>query len=127
MNDSSLAKTLDRWWSRLRFRVSGFAGRLLNLAGLPGFIRHGQTYEFAGIKVRTTVGRWSTTVLVNDVRVRFYRLTGEVSAIGVSSPSPSFLSSLNHRVAECRTDSQPNEAVRVDDQDRSCGKVPPRP
>lgn len=79
MNDSSLAQALDRWWFWLCFRASGFVGRLLNVAGLPGFVRDGQTYEFAGIKVRTTVGRWSTTISVNGVRVEFGRLTGSVA------------------------------------------------
>lgn len=114
MNDSSLAETLDRWWFKLRFHVSGLAGRLFNLAGLPGFVRHNQTYEFAGIKARTVVGRWSTTVSVNNVHVKFNRLTGKISGVGVCSPTSEFLKTLS------RTGAQPRAHLSCGEEE-SCG------
>lgn len=97
---AKFTELLDRWWFRVRFRTSGWFGRLLNVAGLPGFVRHNQTYEFAGITVRTAVGRWSTKISVNGVAVEFERLTGTVSGIEICSPSPEFLKTLKGKEAE---------------------------
>lgn len=102
-----LIKILDRLWFRLRFRTRGFCGRLLNAAGLPGFVRHDQRYEFAGIKVRTTVGRWSTKISVNGVRVEFARLTGAVTGIEICFPSPELLKAVRCKEAVSRAPQGP--------------------
>jgi len=99
VNDSSLTRTLDSWWFRIRFRVSGFVGRLLNMAGLPGFVRDAQTYEFAGLVVRTSVGPWCMRISVGGVELEFSRLTGRIDGIAVCSPSQELLKSLSRTTA----------------------------
>ena len=99
MNDSSLTRTLDSWWFRIRFGISGFTGRLLNMAGLPGFVRDAQTYEFGGVTVRTSVGPWCTRISLGGIELEFSRLTGRIDGIAVCSPSQELLKSLSHTTA----------------------------
>jgi hypothetical protein len=67
------------------FRLSllTWLGRILNLAGFPGWIRAGE-YESAYGRVRVRVTPLYTVVTVNGVDVFFYRLTGGVDGVGVT-------------------------------------------
>jgi len=79
-------------WLRLRLRV--FAGKLYNLAGVPGIIRecdYGASVSDTRIKVR--VGEMFTVVSVNSLDIYFHRLTGSIDGIGLNG-APSSLSAL---------------------------------
>jgi len=67
------------------FRLSllTWAGRILNLAGLPGVIRSGSHHSSFGT-VRVRVSALYTVVTVNGVDVFFYRLTGGIDGVGVT-------------------------------------------
>jgi hypothetical protein len=67
----------------LRLSLLTWLGRILNLAGLPGWIRAGE-YESEHGRVRVRVTPLYTVVTVNGVEVFFYRLTGGLDGVGVS-------------------------------------------
>jgi hypothetical protein len=67
----------------LRVSLLTWAGRILNLAGFPGWIRSGShDSQFGTVHVR--VSALYTVVTVNGVEVFFYRLTGGIDGVGVS-------------------------------------------
>ena len=66
---------------RLSFLI--WAGRILNLAGLPGFLRAGHHESELGT-VRVRVSPLYTVVTVNGVDVFFYRLTGGIDGVGIN-------------------------------------------
>jgi hypothetical protein len=67
------------------FRLSllTWFGRILNLAGFPGWVRAGE-YESEYGRVCVRVTSLYTVVTVNGVDVFFYRLTGGVDGVGVN-------------------------------------------
>jgi hypothetical protein len=66
-----------------RLSVLTLAGRILNLAGFPGWIRAGShCSQFGTVQVRVTA--LYTIVTVNSMDVYFYRLTGGIDGVGVS-------------------------------------------
>lgn len=71
----------DRVWLYVRL----WAGRIFNLAGMPGIVRN-CNYEAsicqASISVRT--GQLFTVVRVNGLDVYFHRLTGTIDGVGFS-------------------------------------------
>lgn len=67
----------------LRLRFLHLAGQILNLAGLPGWVREGR-YHSDVAQVRVRKRALYTVVTVNDVDVYFYRLTGGIDGVGVS-------------------------------------------
>lgn len=64
-----------------------FWGRVVNLAGLPGFVREVDYASGLGVSVRVRTFSLFTVVTVNGVDVFFYRLTGRVDGIGFSPAS----------------------------------------
>jgi hypothetical protein len=67
----------------IRLSLLTWAGRILNLAGFPGWIRSGShESEFGTVQVR--VSALYTVVTVNGVDVFFYRLTGGIDGVGIS-------------------------------------------
>lgn len=67
----------------LRLSLLTWAGRILNLAGLPGCVRAGHHQsEFGTVRVR--ISPLYTVVTVNGVDVFFYRLTGGIDGVGVN-------------------------------------------
>ena len=76
----------------LRLSFLTWAGRILNVAGLPGYVRAGQYQsEFGTVRVR--VSPLYTVVTVNGMDVFFYRLTGGIDGVGVNQTA-------NYRAAE---------------------------
>jgi hypothetical protein len=74
-------KHRDRAWLYVRL----LAGRLFNLAGVPGTVRdcdYDGSICQASISVR--VGELFTKVRVNGLDVYFHRLTGKIDGIGFS-------------------------------------------
>jgi hypothetical protein len=70
----------------LRLSLLTWAGRILNLAGVPGYVRAGNHQsEFGSVQVR--VSPLYTVITVNGVDVFFYRLTGGIDGVGVSQTS----------------------------------------
>jgi hypothetical protein len=65
-----------------------WAGKLANLAGVPGIVREGE-YESGdrsiGIAVRR--GEFHTVISVNGIEVYFNRLTGAIMSVSASRPS----------------------------------------
>ena len=67
----------------LRLRFLNAMGQILNLAGMPGWVREARyTSDAATVTVR--VSGLYTIVTVNDVDVYFYRMTGGIDGVGVS-------------------------------------------
>lgn len=73
----------------LRLRWLQLCGRLVNLAGLPGFVREGEYSSQLGVTVKVRKSALHTTVTVNDVDVFFYRLTGKMDGVGFNA-SPDY-------------------------------------
>src|SRR5438309_1210221 len=72
-------------WLRLRLRV--LAGKLYNLAGIPGIVRdcdYSATICDARIRVRSK--ELFTIITVNDLDIYFHRLTGSIDGVGLSTP-----------------------------------------
>lgn len=70
-------------WLRLRLRV--LAGKLYNLAGVPGIVRncdYGATAH--DIRVQVKAGELFTIITVNGLDIYFHRLTGSIDGIGFS-------------------------------------------
>lgn len=71
---------LRRW----RITWLRFWGSLVNLSGLPGFVREGEYRSRDGVVVCVRMGPLFTTVSVRGVEVYFYRLTGSIDGVGFS-------------------------------------------
>ena len=70
-------------WLRLRLRV--LAGKVYNLAGVPGIVRdcdYGATAH--NVRVQVKAGELFTVITVNGLDVYFHRLTGSIDGIGRS-------------------------------------------
>ena len=81
-------------WLRLSLRV--LAGKLYNLAGVPGLVRdcdYSASICEARIKVRAE--KLFTVITVNGLDIFFHRLTGKIDGVGFSPP------------ADCKLDSTP--------------------
>lgn len=74
-------------FSRLRLGWLAFWGRVMNLAGFPGFVRECDYASQLGVTVKVRKSALYTTVTVNGVDVFFYRLTGGIDGVGFSRPT----------------------------------------
>jgi len=70
---------------RARLFLRLWAGRLFDLAGIPGLVRDCD-YEASICKARISVrrGQYFTVIRVNGLDVYFHRLTGKIDGIGFS-------------------------------------------
>ena len=71
-------------WLRLRLRV--LAGKVYNLAGVPGIVRdcdYGATAH--DVRVQVKAGEMFTIISVNGLDIYFHRLTGVIDGIGFGS------------------------------------------
>ena len=73
-------------WARLQLSWARFWGRAANLAGIPAFVRECEYQSPLGVVVRVRKGRLFTVVTVDEVEVFFYRLTGRIDGVALSSP-----------------------------------------
>jgi hypothetical protein len=68
-------------WVRLRLRL--LAGKLCNLAGVPGIVRDCDYNATAhNVRVKVNAGELFTIITVNGLDVYFHRLTGVIDGIG---------------------------------------------
>ena len=72
--------------ARIQLSWARFWGRVANLAGMPAFVRECDYRSPLGVVVRVRKGRLFTVVTVDDVEVFFYRLTGRIDGVALSSP-----------------------------------------
>jgi hypothetical protein len=70
---------------RIRIGALRAAGAVLNLAGLPGFVREGSYRSSNGMTVEVSVNPLFTVICVNGVEVFFYRVSGEIDGVGISA------------------------------------------
>jgi hypothetical protein len=73
-------------WARLQLSWARFWGRVANLVGIPAFVRECDYRSSLGVVVRVRKGRLFTVVTVDDVEIFFYRLTGRIDGVALSSP-----------------------------------------
>jgi hypothetical protein len=73
-------------WVRLRLSWARFWGAVANLAGMPAFVRECDYESPLGMVVRVRKGRLFTVVTVDGVDVFFYRLSGRIDGVVLSSP-----------------------------------------
>jgi hypothetical protein len=77
-----------RWISRLRLRLRVLAGKLYNLAGVPGIVRDCDYAATAhDVKIQVRARELFTIVTVNGLEIFFHRLTGTIDGVGIS-PTP---------------------------------------
>jgi hypothetical protein len=71
-----------------------WAGKLANLAGVPGIVRDGE-YESAALSIGIAVrrGEFHTVITVNGTDIYFHRLTGSITGVSAGEPSRSPISS----------------------------------
>jgi hypothetical protein len=86
-------------WLRLRLRV--LAGKVFNLAGVPGLVRDCD-YEGGVAKANITVRTKElfTIITVNGLEIYFHRMTGKIDGVGAMSdyiPDSTCLSSCGYR------------------------------
>lgn len=85
--------TLAAIVSLIRLRARVLAGKIFNLAGVPGIVRdcdYDATVYNARIKVRA--GDLFTIITVDGLDIYFHRLTGSIDGVGASNaPSGSLL------------------------------------
>jgi hypothetical protein len=70
--------------TRLGLRMARWLGSVLNLAGLPGFVRAG-TYESAYGDVAVRVSSLFTVVSIDGLEVFFYRLSGAIDGVSITA------------------------------------------
>jgi hypothetical protein len=105
------------WISWLRLRLRVLAGKLYNLAGVPGIVRDCDYAATAhDVRIQVKAGDLFTIVTVNGLDIYLHRLTGAIDGIGgfsaplssqpdgvqqsVELPEPS---ALMHRTSRKRT------------------------
>ena len=72
-------------WKLLKLRMRVAAGKIFNLAGIPGLIRECDYH--AGItdaRVKVQTGDIYTVVNVDGLDIYFHRLTGSIDGVGLS-------------------------------------------
>lgn len=80
-----------RWISWLRLRLRVLAGKLYNLAGVPGIVRDCDYAATAhDVKIQVRARELFTIVTVNGLEIFFHRLTGAIDGVGIS-PTPEYL------------------------------------
>jgi hypothetical protein len=80
-----------RWISWLRLRLRLLAGKLYNLAGVPGIVRDCDYAATAhDVKIQVRARELFTIVTVNGLEIFFHRLTGTIDGVGIS-PTPECL------------------------------------
>jgi hypothetical protein len=69
--------------------LTRWAGKVANLAGIPGIVREGK-YESAAVSIAVEVrrGEFHTVITVNGMDLYFHRMTGSLT--GVSSNDASY-------------------------------------
>ena len=74
--------------SKMRIKISELIGRLLNLAGVPGFASD-CSYQASTYKAEVSVRRSPlyTIVTVNGLDIYFHRMTGRIDGVGFRSES----------------------------------------
>jgi hypothetical protein len=70
---------------RVRLLVLTWLGRLLNLAGLPGFVQPGRYQSAIGVNVAVRVSPLFTVVSVDGFEIYFYRLSGGIDGVSVTA------------------------------------------
>src|SRR5262245_7735072 len=70
---------------QLRLTVLGWLGALLNLAGMPGFVRDCTYRSASGADVTVRVTRLFTVVTVNEFEIFFYRVSGRIDGVSVTA------------------------------------------
>jgi hypothetical protein len=69
-------------WLRLRLRV--LAGKLYNLAGVPGIVRDcDYTASVCDARIQVRAKELFTIITVNGLDIFFHRLTGEIDGVGL--------------------------------------------
>lgn len=70
-----------------------WAGKLANLAGVPGIVREGE-YESAALSIGIAVrrGEFHTVITVNGTDIYFHRLTGSIMGVSAGEQSCSAVS-----------------------------------
>jgi hypothetical protein len=80
---SAVKKRVWVSWIRLRLRV--LAGKIYNLAGVPGIVRDCDYAATAhDTRVQVKAGDLFTIISVNGLDIYFHRLTGSIDGIGFS-------------------------------------------
>lgn len=75
-------------WLRLRLRV--LAGKLYELAGVPGIVRDcDYTATVCDARIRVRARELFTIITVNGLDIYFHRLTGGIDGVGLGAP-PNF-------------------------------------
>jgi hypothetical protein len=71
-------------WLRLRLRV--LAGKLYNLAGVPGIVRDcNYTANVCNARIQVRAKELFTIITVNGKEIYFHRLTGTIDGVGFTS------------------------------------------
>jgi hypothetical protein len=85
----SVAKNGILSWLKLGLRV--LAGKLYNLAGVPGIVRDCDYAATAhDVRIQVKAGDLFTVVTVNGLDIYFHRLTGGIDGVGGFNAPPSF-------------------------------------
>lgn len=76
-----MGKSIILSWLRLRLRI--LAGKVFNLAGVPGIVRDCDYAATArDVRVQVRAGELFTIISVNDLDIYFHRLTGGIDGFG---------------------------------------------
>jgi hypothetical protein len=71
-------------WSRIRLRARVLAGKLYNLAGIPGLVRDCDYAASAhDVRIQVRAREMFTIITVNGLDVYFHRLTGTIDGVGL--------------------------------------------
>lgn len=76
-------------WKILKLRARVAAGKIFNIAGIPGLIRE-CNYQagITDVKVSVAIDDIYTVVSVNGLDIYFHRLTGSIDGVGLSGCKP---------------------------------------